>query len=115
LTAALIPIAQQDPGGSGLPTIAMLVVLGALFYFLLIRPQQRRARQQRELMASLEVGDEVITLGGLFGTIRWLDQDRVRLEVAPGVELTFVKNAIARKVGVSGERHGAGEEAGEPR
>lgn len=115
MTTALIPLAQQSTGGGGLATILMLVVLGAFFYFLLIRPQQRRARQQRELLASLEVGDEVVTVGGLFGTIRSLDSDRVRLEVAPGVELTFVRNAIARKVGASVERDGLGEEAGEQR
>lgn len=115
MTTALIPLAQQSTGGGSVATVVMLVVLGAFFYFLLIRPQQRRARQQRELLASLEVGDEVITLGGLFGTVRSLDGDRVRLEVAPGVELTFVRNAIARRLGASVDRNGAGEEAGEQR
>ena len=88
-------VAQQQRGN-----YTFLISLGlmvAIFYFLLIRPQQRRVRQQRELVESLDVGDEVITIGGILGTIRSLDDDEVRLEVSPGTEIRMVKSAVARK------------------
>ena len=92
-------LAQARGGqGSGLTSLLLLVLMGVFFYFLLIRPQQRRARQQRALIDSLDVGDEVMTIGGLYGTIRALDEDRVTLEVSPGVDLQFAKSAIARRL-----------------
>ncbi len=92
-------LAQARGGqGSGLTSLLLLVLIGVFFYFLLIRPQQRRARQQRALIDSLDVGDEVMTIGGLYGTIRRLDEDRVTLEVAPGVDLQYSKSAIARRL-----------------
>ncbi|MGH2684461.1 MAG: preprotein translocase subunit YajC, partial [Actinomycetota bacterium] len=60
-------LAQQ--GGTNVTFLISLVLMVGIFYFLLIRPQQRRVRQQRQLVDSLNVGDEVITIGGLFGTI----------------------------------------------
>lgn len=91
-------LAQAGGQGSGLTSLLLLVLMGVFFYFLLIRPQQRRARQQRALIDSLDVGDEVMTIGGVFGTIRRLDEDRVSLEVSPGVDLQFAKSAIARRI-----------------
>lgn len=76
-----------------------LIFLG-LMWFLLVRPQQQRVRRQRELVASLAVGDEVVTAGGIVGRIVGLDEQEVRLEVAPGVELRFVRFAVNAKLGV---------------
>jgi preprotein translocase subunit YajC len=83
-----------------------LLLLGVVFYFLLIRPQRRQRQKQQELLSSLQVGDEVQTIGGMFGTVRSLDDTSVMLEVAPGVQVRFVKGAIARKL--------VFEEGGEP-
>jgi preprotein translocase subunit YajC len=82
------------------PLVSLLPILliGVVFYFLLIRPQQRKARAQQELTRSVEEGDEVITLGGLFGVVREVDDDSVLLEVAPGIQLRFLRSAIARKL-----------------
>ena len=82
--------------GSG--SLVFLVLMVGVFYFLLIRPQQRRARAQKELTQSTEVGDEVVTIGGIFGVVREVDDDSVLLEVAPGTELRFLRSAIARKL-----------------
>ncbi|HEY7280750.1 MAG TPA: preprotein translocase subunit YajC [Actinomycetota bacterium] len=79
-------------------TLLPIVLIGVVFYFLLIRPQQRRARSQREMTQSTQVGDEVVTIGGLFGVVREVDDDSVLLEVAPGTELRFLRTAIARKL-----------------
>ena len=75
-----------------------LVVLAAAFYLLIIRPQQKRQRDHRLLMDSLAVGDRVVTIGGVYGTVSSLDDDRVGVEVATGVVVEFARSAIARKV-----------------
>jgi preprotein translocase subunit YajC len=73
-------------------------MLGAM-WFLLIRPQQQRARAQRALLSALAVGDEVLTVGGILGTITAIEGDRVTLSVSPTIELTFVRPAISQRVG----------------
>jgi preprotein translocase subunit YajC len=91
-------LAQNQPGGAGNFTFLIsLVLMVAIFYFLLIRPQQRRTRQQRELVSSLSVGDEVVTIGGMYGRILELDEDTVTLDAGAGTRLRFLKQAIARK------------------
>jgi preprotein translocase subunit YajC len=105
-------IAASSSGGSS--STALLVSLGLMvvvFYFLLIRPQQRRARAQRDLAEGLSVGDEVITVGGMFATIRALDDDSVTVEVAPGTDIRMLRSAILRKHVT--ESDAAGEEADE--
>jgi preprotein translocase subunit YajC len=77
--------------------------MGAVFYFLLIRPQQRRQKAMRQLLETLEVDDDVITIGGMFGTIREIDDDGVVLEVANGVEIRFLRTAIARRLNLEDE------------
>lgn len=67
-------------------------------YLLLIRPQQRRLKAQRTLIATVAAGDQVVTAGGIIGTIRVLDRDQVVLEVAPGVEVRVLRGAISRVV-----------------
>ena len=75
-----------------------MVLMGSIFYFLLIRPQQRQRRRQASLLDSLEVGDEVQTIGGMFGVIKEMEDDSVMVEVAPDVEIRFLRGAIARKL-----------------
>ena len=92
MTASVL--AQQSGNVTFLISLALMV---AIFYFLLIRPQQKRARQQRELVGSLAVGDEVVTIGGMFGTIQAMDDESVTLDVGSGTRVRFLKQAIARK------------------
>lgn len=82
-----------------------LIFLGLTFvamYALLIRPQQRKVRVQRELLSSLAVGDEVVTAGGLLGTIDALDDDTVTLRVGDGSKLRFLRAAIRGRQPVFG-------------
>jgi preprotein translocase subunit YajC len=74
--------------------IFILVVL-VLMWFLLIRPQRRRQMDSQRLINSLAVGQEVVTAGGLYGTITGLDGDEVRLRIADDVEVRVAKRAIA--------------------
>ena len=91
-------------------TLLPIVLIGVVFYFLLIRPQQRRQRAQKEMTSSTEVGDEVVTIGGLFGVVREIDDDSILLEVAPGTELRFLRSASARKLNVEDEAAPADDE-----
>jgi preprotein translocase subunit YajC len=96
----LIAQSNGDQQGSLVGLLLPLVLMGGVFYFLLIRPQQRRSRAQRDLIAGLEVGDEVLTAGGMFGTVVDMDEDQdvVTVEVAPGTKIRFVKRAISQKL-----------------
>lgn len=67
-------------------------------YLLLVRPQQKRLKAQRDLIASIQVGDEVVTAGGLIGTVRVLTDDRIFLEVSDGVEIKVLRGAISRTI-----------------
>ena len=85
------------------------LVLLVLMWLLLVRPQQQRVRRQRELIASLDVGDEVVTAGGIVGRVVALEGDVVRLEVAPGVTMRVVRLAINSRLEEPAETLGGDE------
>lgn len=72
-----------------------LIVLFAVFYFLLIRPQQKRSKEHKQLVASLSKGDEVVTNGGLLGRISKIGDHFITLEVADGLEVRVQRQAVA--------------------
>lgn len=80
-------------------SLVMLVAVMAIFYFVLVRPQKRRFREHQQLISSLATGDEVVTIGGVYGYVQEVEDDLVWLEVADGVELRFSKQAISRRLG----------------
>jgi preprotein translocase subunit YajC len=90
---------MAQPGGSGsqnpLAAFIPLVLIIVVFYFLLIRPQQKRAKSVKVMLEQLKTGDQVVTIGGLRGTVAAVDKDAVVLRVADNVKLTFNKSAIA--------------------
>jgi len=79
-------------------TMSILLIVGliAIFYFMLIRPQQKRMRQQVELMNNLRTGDDVMTSSGIYGTITEIEEETVLLEISEDVEVRVAKSAIAR-------------------
>lgn len=79
-----------------LTNLLPLIVLAALFYVLLIRPQRNRQRQAQALLAKVSVGDRVMTSSGMYGTVVLVDGDDVEVEVFPDVDIRFVKGAIQR-------------------
>jgi preprotein translocase subunit YajC len=94
--------ASEGSGGNVLVTILVYaVILGGLFYFLLIRPQRTRQKRQTELISTLEVGDEVQTIGGIFGTIEFFDEATatVVLQIEGGGRIRMARQALAGKVG----------------
>jgi preprotein translocase subunit YajC len=72
-----------------------IIVILILMWFLLIRPQRRRQQDSQRLIDSLEVGQEIVTAGGLYGTITALEDDEAHVEIADGVEVRMAKRAIA--------------------
>jgi preprotein translocase subunit YajC len=77
---------------------AIIPLLLVVMYFLLLRPQQQRLRKQRELVSSIEVGDDVVTAGGLIGRVLALKDDRAWIDVGDGVSIEFLRAAINRKL-----------------
>ena len=78
--------------------IVLLIVMMGVFYFILIRPQQRKVKEHQALVAALEVGDDVVTSGGIYGQVTAIDGEVLKLEVADGVELLLAREAIAEMV-----------------
>ena len=106
--------AQADGGGgSSLFSLLPLALIFVLFYFLLIRPQQRRAKQHKQMVAAVKSGDEVATNGGLLGRVTDLDDNCVTLKVAPGVNVQVQRHAIAQMIpkGVFKESDGGGKKS----
>ena len=87
----------QTPGGVGgmdIMSLLPLILMFVLLYFLLLRPQMRRAKEQKQMIASLTKGDEVITGGGVLGRVTKVSDGYVGVEIAPNVEITVQKSSI---------------------
>ena len=85
--------AAQQSGG-GMEGIIMLVIMFAIFYLLLIRPQQKRAKQHKQLVENLKSGDQVVTAGGLHGKIVAVQDDIITLEIATNVRIKINRPSI---------------------
>ena len=90
-----------------------LVLIFALFYFLLIRPQQRRSKQHKSMLSEIKIGDEVASNGGLLGRVTDVDENRVTLKVASGVNVQVQKHAIAQMIpkGIFKDTDGGGKKS----
>lgn len=86
-------------GQQGYEGLIMLVLMFAIFYFLLIRPQQKRAKQHRELISALKPGDQVVTAGGLHGKVAAIEESTVSLEIATGVKIKINRASITEVKG----------------
>lgn len=97
ITAALAQdTAAREPGMFG--TLIPLLLIVAIFWFLLIRPQMKRTKQHRELVAGLSEGDEVITAGGLLGKITEVGENFVNLQLADNINVKLQRNSVAQVV-----------------
>lgn len=95
-TAAQAPAEGAAPGG-GMGLILYLVVMGAIFYFLLIRPQKKRQKEQANMLDNLVIGDKVVTIGGVIGKVAKIKEDSVVLETTTDkTKIKFEKSAISK-------------------
>jgi len=87
--------APSAPGvGGGMESLLLIVLMFVVLYFLMIRPQMKRAKEQKQMTEALQKGDEVITAGGMLGRITKIDESYVRLEVADNVEIQVQRAAV---------------------
>ena len=86
--------------GGGIGAFLPLILMFAIFYFLLIRPQQKKAKMHKQLLAALKKGDRVVSSGGLHGVVTGLTDDVVTMEIAPKIRVKVSRGSIA---GVSGK------------
>jgi preprotein translocase subunit YajC len=91
------PTEGQSSGGFDWTIIIFLVLIFAIFYFLLIRPQRKRQKEQRELMSELKRGDKVITAGGIYGVIESVSEDSILIKVESGATMRVAKSSVALK------------------
>ena len=96
LDLIISPAAAQAASTQGSPIslLVMMVLFFAVFYFMAIRPQMKRAKEHRNLLAGLSKGDEVLTNGGVAGRVEELGESFVSVEIASGVTVKIQKNAI---------------------
>jgi preprotein translocase subunit YajC len=87
--------------GSGF--LVVILVMFGLMWLMIIRPQRQQQRRQADMLAALKVGDEVVTVGGMYGEVKTLDAERVRLEVDADVEIVVARRAIASVVPVEAD------------
>jgi preprotein translocase subunit YajC len=92
------------------PGYVFILVLLVLMWFMLIRPQRRRQLDAQRMINSLQVGKEIVTAGGLYGTVTAVEGDEVRLEIADGVEVRIAKRAVAGVVSEDEKQEEAPEE-----
>lgn len=75
-----------------------ILLLVALTWFVLVRPQRKRQQQQNQMLSELEVGSEILTAGGVYGTVRTIGDDELTVEIAPGTSVKLDKRAVAMVV-----------------
>jgi preprotein translocase subunit YajC len=85
----------QNPEGSFVSTLIMFGLIIAIFYFLILRPQQKRQKEKQKMLEAVKKGDKVVTAGGLHGSVAGLDEKTILLQVSDNVKMKFERTAIA--------------------
>lgn len=97
-----LAVAAESPGGffggGAFSALVPLALMFVVFYFLLIRPQQKKQRDQRDMLSALKTGDRILTSGGLYGTIESLNEQIVRLKIADNVRVDVARSAVSGRV-----------------
>jgi len=94
ISEAYAQAAAAPPGGDFLTTLPMIVMIFALFYFIVIRPQAKRGKEQKLMIEALQKGDEVVTSGGVLGRVVKISGTYIVLEIAANTEINVLKTSI---------------------
>ncbi len=107
---ALMILAGDDNSGSGgsFLSFGILLLIPLAMYFLMIRPQRKRMREQQSMQSSLEVGDEVLTASGIYGFITAFEEDRIWIEIDDDVQIRVNRGFVQGKVDTSASAHAVG-------
>lgn len=92
---AVAPPPDGQGGGGMISTLIMFGAIFAIFYFMIIRPQQKRAKEQRKMLDAIQKGDKVVLSGGMHGTVAGLEDKTVLVDVGNNVKIKFERTAIA--------------------
>ena len=95
-----------------MPQLILIVAMFALLWLFLIRPQRARAQAHRDLVTKVSVGDEILTVGGLYGDVIEIDDDDLLLEIAPGTQVRIARRAVAAVVPPDAGRRRGGSRGG---
>jgi preprotein translocase subunit YajC len=95
LLIAMAPPAEGQGGGGMIGTLIMFGAIFAIFYFMIIRPQQKRAKEREKLLSAVQKGDKVVLSSGLYGVVAGLEEKTVLLDVGNNVKMKFDRSAIA--------------------
>lgn len=87
--------AEGSGGGSMLPGLIPFVLIFVLFYFLILRPQQKQTRERENMVKNLKRGDSVLTNGGIYGKITNVNEDTLTVEIAKGINIKMTRNGVA--------------------
>jgi len=101
LNTLLIAMAPSGSGGGGGGLVSTIIMFGAIFlifYFMIIRPQQKRSKERDKMLSNIEKGDKIITSGGLHGTIAGIDEKTVLIQVGDNIKMKFERSAVASVV-----------------
>jgi preprotein translocase subunit YajC len=98
--ASVVLLAAQSKknSGGGLAAFLPLIVLVGVFWFLIMRPQQKRQRDHRQLTTDLKQGDKVVAAGGIVGTVRRVDDDTLSLQVADNVVIKVDRGSVSKRL-----------------
>ncbi|MBE6410140.1 MAG: preprotein translocase subunit YajC [Akkermansiaceae bacterium] len=102
----LAQAAQQSAGAEGFNMLITFGLIIIIFYFIVIRPQRKQQKELKERQDSLKPGDKVITNGGIYGIVREVKDDTVKLEIAANTVIKVVKTCIVQGVGKDGATEG---------
>ena len=94
----------QGGGGSMISTLIMFGAIFAIFYFMIIRPQQKRAKEQKSMLEAVQKGDKVVLTGGMHGSIAGLEDKTVLVDVGNNVKIKFERTAIAAVIKDNGDK-----------
>ncbi len=96
----LFAFGAQDPNGGGnlISTLVMFGAIFAIFYFMIIRPQQKRAKERETLLSAIQKGDKIVTSGGVHGVVAGLEEKTALIDVGNNVKIKIERSAIASVV-----------------
>ena len=107
LATPTAPGTEPDPRGQMLQMVGMFVILGVMFYFLLIRPQQKQRKEQENMIKNVKSGDRILTTGGIYGIVTNVKEKSLMVKIADNVKVEIAKSAVGSVVQKSAESDGS--------
>lgn len=92
---AMAPQGGEGGGGSMISTLIMFGAIFAIFYFMIIRPQQKKAKEREKMLSAIKKGDKIVTGGGIHGTIAGLDEKTCLIDVGNNIKIKFERSAVS--------------------